>query len=89
MRRHDGGTSAVAQAPWICERCGCSESRACRLEIIVVRANGDRAMLMEDECGRSAQGLCTACDERLLPELKSLLNVWRQLGAIAMTSRSD
>jgi hypothetical protein len=36
----------------------------------------------------SAPGLCTACDERLLPELESLLAVWRQFGGIAMAYRS-
>jgi hypothetical protein len=55
---------------------------------MVTRPNGQRTLLFEDECGQSAQRLCTACDERLLPELQSLLGVWRQLGAIAMAYRS-
>jgi hypothetical protein len=87
MRGHDGGASPVVALPWARERCGCDENRACRIEIIVARPNGERATLLEDECDWSAPGLCTACDERLLPELKSLLDVWRQLGAIAMAYR--
>jgi hypothetical protein len=49
--------------------------------------NGERATLLVDDCDWSAPWLCTACDERLLPELKSLLDVWHQLGAIAMAYR--
>jgi hypothetical protein len=74
--------------PIVCERCGCRPDRACRIEVIVARPNGQRALLFTDECDRSAPQLCTACDERLLPELRSLLYVWRQLGAIAMVYRS-
>lgn len=73
MDRHIGAISALASEPWICERCGCQQDRACRIEIMVTRPNGERAMLFADECDWSAPGLCTACDERLLPELKSLL----------------
>ena len=87
MSHHDAGTSALASEPWICARCGCQQTRACRIEIIVTRPNGQRAMLLADECDWSAPGLCTACDERLLPELKSLLDIWRQLGPIAMAFR--
>jgi hypothetical protein len=87
MSGHDGGASAVVSLPWACERCGCGENRACRIEIIVARPNGERATLLEDECDWSTPGLCTACNERLLPELKSLLDIWRQLGAIAMAYR--
>jgi hypothetical protein len=86
---HDGGTSAFESAAWACQPCGCDENRACKIEIIVVRPNGERASLLEDECDWSAPGLCTACDERLLPELKGLLGVWRQLGAIAMAYRTE
>jgi len=39
------------------------------------------------QCDWSAGGLRTGCDERLLPELKSLPGIWRQLGAIAMVYR--
>jgi hypothetical protein len=53
-----------------------------------VRPNGQRTTLWEDKCDWSAAGLRTACDERLLPELKSLIGVWRQLGAIAMVYRA-
>ena len=88
MRGHDGGASAVVSSVWSCKRCGCDEEQACKIEITVVRPNGERATLLEDKCDWSAPGLCTACDERLLPELKSLLDVWRQLGAIAMAYRS-
>jgi hypothetical protein len=87
MRGHNDGASAVISLPWTCERCGCNANRACRIEIIVARPNGERTTLLEDECDWSAPGLCTACDERLRPELKSLLDIWRQLGAIAMAYR--
>jgi hypothetical protein len=87
MRGHDGGTSPIVSPPWTCERCGCNEGRACRIEIVVVRPNGERVTLLENKCDWSSPGLCTACDERLLPELESLLDVWRQLGAIAMAYR--
>jgi hypothetical protein len=50
--------------------------------------NGERATLLEDECDWSTPGLCTACDERLRPELKSLLDIWHQLGATAMAYRT-
>lgn len=73
---------------WVCERCGCRQDRACRIEIMVARPNGERALLFADECDWSAPRLCTACDERLLPELRSLLDVWRQLGGIAMVYRN-
>jgi hypothetical protein len=73
---------------WICELCGCLQGNACRIEIMVARPNGQRALLFTDECDWSAPGLCTTCDERLLPELQSLLDVWRQLGGIAMACRS-
>jgi hypothetical protein len=89
MRGHDGGVSAVASSPWACKRCGCDKDRPCRIEIIVARPNGERATLLENRCDWSAPRLCTACDERLLPELKSLLDVWRQLGAIALAYRDD
>jgi hypothetical protein len=88
MRADDIEVSTVASSSWTCERCGCDEDRACRIEVIVARPNGERATLLENECDWSAPGLCTACDERLLPELKSLLDVWRQLGAIAIAFRS-
>jgi hypothetical protein len=88
MSGYDGEASAVVSSLWTCERCGCNENRPCRIEIIVARPNGERVTLLEDECDWSAPGLCTACDERLLPELKSLLDVWSQLGAIAMAYRS-
>jgi hypothetical protein len=88
MSRHDAAISALALGPWICERCGCQQNQACRIEIIVTRPNGQRAMLLADECGWSAPGLCTACDERLLPELRSLLDIWRQLGPIATAFRA-
>jgi hypothetical protein len=87
MSGHNGEASAVVSWPWTCERCGCDANRACRIEINVVRPNGERATLLEDECDWSAPGLCTACDERLRPELQSLLDIWRQLGAIAMAYR--
>lgn len=88
MSGHHGGASAVVASARACKRCGCDEDRACRIEIIVARPNGERTVLFEDECDWSASGLCTSCDERLLPELKSLLGVWRQLGAIALAYRS-
>ena len=87
MRGYDSGASAVASSAWACKRCGCYEEQPCKIEITVVRPDGERAMLLEEKCDWSAPGLCTACDERLLPELKSLLGVWRQLGAIAMAYR--
>lgn len=87
MRGDDAG-SCVVSSGWTCARCGCDEDRPCRIEIIVARPNGERATLFEDNCGGSAPGLCTACDERLLPELKSLLGVWRQLGPIATLFRT-
>jgi hypothetical protein len=87
MRGHNDGASVVISLSWTCERCGCDANRACRIEIIVARPNGERTTLLEDECDWSAPGLCTACDERLRPELKSLLDIWRQLGAIAMAYR--
>jgi hypothetical protein len=89
MSDHCAAISALTLEPWTCERCGCQEDRACRIEIMVARPNGERTLLFEDECGQSAQGLCTACDARLLPELESLLDVWRQLGVIARTYRGD
>src|ERR1700745_2849040 len=82
MSRHDAAISALGSGPWMCERCGCQQNRACRIEIKVIRPNGERAMLLEDECDWSAPGLCTACDHRLLPELKSLLDIWHQLGPL-------
>jgi hypothetical protein len=88
MRGHDGEASTLVSLPWTCERCGCDENRTCRIEITVARPSGERVTLLEDECDWSEPGLCTACDERLLPELKSLLDVWRQLGGIAMVYRS-
>ena len=88
MRGHNAEASTIVSSQRTCERCGCDENRACRIEVIVARPNGERAILLENECDWSAPGLCTACDERLLPELKSLLDVWRQLGAIAMVYRS-
>ena len=87
MSYHDAAISALSSEPWICERCGCQQTRACRIEIIVTRPNGQRAMLFADECDWSAPRLCTACDERRLPELKSLIDIWRQLGPIAMAYR--
>ena len=83
MSGHHAGTFARPSKQWTCKRCGCAENRACRVEITVTHPNGARTTLLEDECGRSAAGLCSACDERLLPELKSLIDVWRQLGVIA------
>ena len=88
MSLHDAATSALASEPWICERCGCQQNRACRIEIMVARPTGQRALLFVDECAWSTPRLCTTCDERLLPELESLLDVWRQLGTIAMVYRS-
>ena len=85
---HDSEDSPLALSPWTCERCGCDRNRSCRIEIIVERPDGQRRTLFTDKCDRSAPGLCTACDERLLPELDSLLGVWRQLGAIAMAYRT-
>jgi hypothetical protein len=82
-------TSDLTSAHWACECCGCEESHTCRIEIIVECPNGKRTMILEGECTRSAANLCIACDERLLPELKSLLEVWRQLGAMAMVYRSE
>jgi hypothetical protein len=73
---------------WVCSQCGCRQSEPCRIEVMVTRPNGQRAMLLANECAWSAPRLCTACDRRLLPELKSLLEVWRQLGEIAMAYRS-
>ena len=87
MSRNDVAIPALPVGPWICESCGCQQNRACRIEIMVTRPNGQRAMLFADECDWSAPGLCTACDERLLPELKSLLDIWRELGPIAMAYR--
>jgi hypothetical protein len=88
MSRTDLAIFPPESEPSVCERCGCRQGRACRIEIIVARPNGQRALLFADECDWSAPRLCTACDERLLPELKSLLDVWRQLGGIAMAFRS-
>ena len=88
MSRHDAAISALASGSWICERCDCQQNRACRIEIIVTRPNGQRVILLADECGGSAPELCTACDERLLPELRSLLDIWRQLGTIATAYRA-
>jgi hypothetical protein len=88
MSLYDAAISVLASEPWICERCGCQQNRACRIEIMVTRPNGQRAMLFADECAWSAPGLCTACDERLLPELESLLDIWRELGRIAMAYRN-
>jgi hypothetical protein len=85
---HDREDSPLGLSPWTCKRCGCDTHRACTIEIIVARPNGQRTTLLEDKCDWSGPGLCTACDERLLPELKSLLGVWRQLGALAMAYRS-
>ena len=84
---HDGEDSLLGSLPWTCKRCGCDENRVCRIEISVVRPNGQRTTLLEDKCDWSAGGLCTGSDERLLPELKSLVGVWRQLGAMAMVYR--
>jgi hypothetical protein len=84
MSHHHSGEFALASEPWTCERCDCRQDRACRIEVVVARPNGQRAVLFADECDWSASGLCNACDEQLLPELESLLDVWRQLGAIAM-----
>src|SRR5215469_10451878 len=88
MSLYDVALSASPSEGWICERCGCRQNRACRVEIMVTRPSGQREMLFADECDWSAPGLCTACDERLLPELKSLLDIWRQLGAIATAYRA-
>ena len=88
MRGHNGEASTIVSLPWTCERCGCDETRPCRIEIIVAHPNGERATLLKDKCDWSAPGLCTACDERLLPELKSLLDIWRQLGAMALAYRN-
>jgi hypothetical protein len=88
MSRSDA-VSAITSAPWVCERCGCDENRCCRIEIVITRPNGERATILEDECAWSAHGLCTGCDERLIPELRSLIGVWHQLGAIATIFRSS
>jgi hypothetical protein len=74
---HDSEDSSLLSSSWTCERCGCDENWTCRIEVIVVCPNGQRTTLLEEKCDWSAGGLCTACDERLLPELKSLLGVWR------------
>jgi hypothetical protein len=88
MNHSDTARATSESGLWVCERCGCRQGSACRIEIMVARPNGQRARLFADECDWSAPRLCTACDERLLPELKSLLEVWRQLGGIAMAYRS-
>jgi hypothetical protein len=85
---HDVEDSRLVSSPSTCERCGCDRNRPCRIEIIVSHSNGNRSTLLEDQCDWSAPGLCTTCDERLLPELRSLIEVWRQLGAIAMVYRT-
>jgi hypothetical protein len=85
---HDGEDSPLVSLPWTCKRCGCDENRICRIEVNVVHPNGQRMVLLEDKCDWSAGGVCTGCDERLLAELKSLLGVWHQLGAIAMVHRA-
>jgi hypothetical protein len=82
--RRDGEDSLIVSLPSTCERCGCDKNQACRIEVVVVRPNGQRTSLLEDKCDWSAAGLCTTCDDRLLPELKSLIGIWRQLGAIAV-----
>lgn len=85
---HNGADSALESSLWTCERCGCDEDNACRVEVIVTNPKGERITLVVEECAWSAPRLCTACDERLLPELKTLIGVWRQLGAIATMFRS-
>jgi len=87
MRYYDDQASAVASVPRVCERRGCTQNRPCRIEIMVERVNGERAPLLRNECDWSSPGLCTACDQRLLPELESLFDVWRQLGAMTMAYR--
>ena len=77
-----------ATTPRACRRCGCNENHACRIEVVITRPSGERATILEDECAPSADGLCTACDERLLPELRSLIGVWHKLGTIAAVFRS-
>ena len=81
-------SSPLNPKTWTCKHCGCCQSRPCTIEITVTRPNGARATLFTHECAQSASGLCTACDECLLPELASLLDVWRQLGSIAMAFRT-
>jgi hypothetical protein len=81
-------TSTLESEAHSCERCGCGKDRTCTVEVIVTRPDGRRATLLTDKCAGSTPGLCTACDERLIPELASLLDVWRQLGAIAMAFRT-
>ena len=85
---HDGEESPLLSSFWTCKRCGCDKNRVCRIEVSVVRPNGQRTTLLEDKCDWSAGGLCTGCDERPLPEPKSLLGVWRQLGTIAVVYRA-
>jgi hypothetical protein len=53
----------------------------------VAHPSGQRALLFAEECGWSAPGLCSACDERLLPELESVLEVWYQLTGMATVYR--
>jgi hypothetical protein len=85
----DESFSPLTSSRWTCKRCGCIETQPCQIEVIVRRPNGEQAILLESECAWSTLDLCTACDERLLPELKSLLGVWCQLGAIAMFYRNS
>jgi hypothetical protein len=88
MSRNGAASLSSESEAWACPRCGCQQGRTCRIEIVVARQNGERATLLSGECGRSALGLCRACDHRLLPELESLLDIWRQLGAIALACLS-
>jgi hypothetical protein len=89
MSRDKSGSFETNAQAFVCAHCGCQAGRACRIEVTVSRPNGERALLLSDECVSSGSHLCTTCDPRLLPELVSLLGVWRQLGAIAMVYRSS
>jgi hypothetical protein len=88
MSTTDTALFASESESWVCQQCGCRQNEPCRIEIMVTRSNGQRTQLFADECDWSAPGLCSACDQRLRPELASLLGVWRQLAEIAMMYRS-
>ena len=89
MNSSDTAIFPTESESWVCGQCGCRQKEPCRIEIMVTRPNGQRTQLFADECDWSAPGLCSACDQRLLPELASLLGVWRQLAEIAMACRGN